>query len=84
MKNFEIEAEGTTFQFVSMNRRRIQLFQVYVMHDNQQARFHMQLNEDTGDFYITDKGQCPEIYLKAEEILGNAIKIYGRLDKIPS
>ncbi|RYG21155.1 MAG: hypothetical protein EOO07_03345 [Chitinophagaceae bacterium] len=84
MQNFTIEADGATFQFITMNRRKIQLFQVYVMYDNRQARFHMQLNEETGEFYITDKVHCPEIYHKSEKIFSDAVKIYGASDKIPT
>ncbi|RYY34465.1 MAG: hypothetical protein EOP46_13355 [Sphingobacteriaceae bacterium] len=84
MRNFMVEEDGNTFQFNSMNRRRAQLFQVYVMHEGQQKRFHMQINEESGDFHITDINHCPEMYHKSEKVLSDAIKIYGRLDKMPT
>lgn len=84
MKNFMIEEDGNTFQFNSMNRRRILLFQVYVTYEGKPYRFHMQIDENTGDFYITDKTHCPEIYHKCEKIFSQAIKIYGTLDKMPT
>jgi hypothetical protein len=37
----------------------------------------MQLNEQTGDFYITDKAKCPAEFHQAEDLLNKAIKIYG-------
>lgn len=84
MRNFTIEEDGNTFQFNSMNRRRIQLFQVYVNYEGQQKRFHMQINDSTGDFYITDKIKCPELYHKCERVFSDAIKIYGVADKMPT
>lgn len=83
MKNFTTEAEGAVFNFITMNRRRLQLFQVYVEHEGEKHRCHMQVNEETGDFYITDPAKCPEVFHKAVPILNSAIKIYGKLDKIP-
>lgn len=77
MKNFEIDADGAVFQFNSMNIKRLQLFQVYVMHEGDKVRFHMQA-DDNGDFKITDQQSCPAIYHKTEEQLSNAIKIYGK------
>ena len=84
MKNFSIEEDGMSFKFLSMNRRRIQLFQVYVMHEGQQHRFHMQIDEETGDFHFTNKSACPEKYHYAEQQFSHAIKIYGVSDVIPT
>ena len=84
MKNFSIEEYGNIFKFLSMNRRRIQLFQVYVTHEGQQHRFHMQIDEATGDFHFTNKSVCPEQYHYAEQRFSHAIKIYGVSDVIPT
>lgn len=84
MKNFTIEENGNTFKFLSMNRRRVQLFQVYVSEDGQQHRFHMQLDDATGDFHITNKSACPEKYHYAEKQFGHAIRIYGVNEIVPT
>jgi hypothetical protein len=75
--NFKIDFEGTDFEFFSMNRWKLQLYQVYVLYDGKRKRFHMQLNEE-GKFYITDKQTCPQIYLHLEDTLGDAILKLGR------
>jgi hypothetical protein len=77
MKNFKVEAEGAEFEFFTMNIKRLQAFQVYTTHNGEQIRFHMQLNNETGDFYITDKARCPAEFHQAEDLLNKAIKIYG-------
>jgi hypothetical protein len=84
MKNFTIEAEDNTFEFYSMNRREPQLFYVYVQVNGNKVRFHMQLDRSTGNFFITDKVHCPPQYHQSEQLFSDAIKIYGRLDKIPT
>ncbi|OOQ60353.1 hypothetical protein BC343_25355 [Mucilaginibacter pedocola] len=84
MKNFVLEVEGTTFQFISMNRRRVQLFQVHGVVDDKAIRFHMQINEASGDLKITEPSQCPEQYRGAEKLFSDAIKIHGKTEKIPT
>ncbi len=84
MKNFTLEEAGNTFQFITMNRRRIQLFQVYVNHENKKHRFHMQINDTTGDFHITDKTACPPNYHPSEKEFDYAIKNYGISEIIPT
>jgi hypothetical protein len=84
MKNFTIEENGNTFIFNSMNRRRLQLFQVYVTYEGDQWRFHMQVDDATGTFHITDANQCPTQYHKSEKVFSDAIKIYGQVDKMPT
>lgn len=80
MRDFKVEAEGAEFEFISMDVRRLRLFQVYVMYEGKKCRFHMQRNDD-GEFYITNKDHCPAEYHKAEELLNKAIKIYGVKDQ---
>jgi len=77
MKNFKVEAEGYEFEFYTMNVKRLQLFQVYVVYGGKKLRFHMQVNAEN-DFHITDKDKCPAEVIKAEAMLNNAIKIYGQ------
>jgi hypothetical protein len=74
--NFTIELSGAKFEFINMNRVRLQLFQVYVMHEDRKARFHMQINE-AGTFYITDKPVCPAIYHDLESTFSDAILKLG-------
>ncbi|WPU95580.1 hypothetical protein SNE25_08595 [Mucilaginibacter sabulilitoris] len=84
MKNFLIEEEGHSLKFISMNRRKVQLFQVYVTVDGQQNRFHMQVDESSGAFYITDKAHCPPVFHQCEKLFSDAIKNYGVADKMPT
>lgn len=77
MKNFTVEADGATFEFNTMNIQRLQLFQVYVTHNGEKKRFHMQIN-DQGEFKITDPQSCPGEYHRTEEQLNKAIQIYGK------
>ena len=76
--NFNIELSGAHFEFITMNRVKLQLFQVYVMHNGTKKRFHMQLN-DAGFFYITDKPACPEPYYQPEGTLNDAILKLGQI-----
>ena len=76
INNFTIDFEGAAFEFLTMNATRLHLFQVYVKHEGQRKRFHMQVN-DQGTFYITDKLSCPEIYRGLESTLSDAILKLG-------
>jgi len=76
--NFNIELSEGTFEFITMQRVKLQLFQVYVQHEGKKKRFHMQLNE-AGTFYITDKSVCPEIFHKLENTLSDAILKLGEI-----
>lgn len=76
INNFKIDFEGAEFEFFTMNAVKLQLFQVYVLHDGKKKRFHMQLNNE-GAFYITDKNSCPEIYHTLEKTLSDAILKLG-------
>ncbi|SDP13353.1 hypothetical protein [Mucilaginibacter sp. OK268] len=72
--NFKITFEGTEFEFITMNRVRLQLFQVYVLFERKKVRFHMQVNDnDEQRFYITDRSSCPKIYLPLESQYSEAI-----------
>jgi hypothetical protein len=74
--NFNIGLSGTDFEFISMNRVRPQLYQVYVHHEGKRRRFHLQIEED-GNFHMKDRSACPEIYLALETTMSDAIKQYG-------
>ena len=76
--NFDIELSEGHFEFITMNRAKLQLFQVYVAHEGKKKRFHMQLNE-TGTFYITDKQSCQECYHQLESTLSDAILKLGQI-----
>ncbi|GAA4341999.1 hypothetical protein GCM10023149_54570 [Mucilaginibacter gynuensis] len=82
MKNFTTDAEGVDFEFITMNIRKLQLFQVYTTYNNARVRFHMQIADD-GNFYITDRPVCPEEYLRMEPMLNKAIQIYGKVEYVP-
>lgn len=70
--NFSTIIEGIHFELLTMNIKRLQLFQVYGVHGGRKVRFHMQMNEG-GEFMITDKSHLPEIYLPLEKALNEKI-----------
>jgi hypothetical protein len=76
INNFKIDFEGVEFEFKTMHTIKVQLFQVYVKHEGRKVRFHMQRN-DEGEFYITDKQTCPEIYHHLETTFSDAILKLG-------
>lgn len=76
--NFNIDLSGAQFELVTMNRVKLQLFQVYVFHEGKKSRFHMQVNGD-GVFYIADKPSCPERYHELESTLSDAILKLGEV-----
>ena len=76
--NFNIELSEGHFEFIALNRVKLQLFQVYVNHEGNKKRFHLQLSND-GVFYITDKQSCPDIYHGLENTLGEAILSLGQI-----
>lgn len=78
IKNFNAEVDGIVFEFSTMHAIKLQLFQVYVMHDKKRTRFHMQRNE-SGNFHITDKAACPEIYLGLEAKFSDLILAHGEV-----
>ncbi|NHA03319.1 hypothetical protein G7092_05920 [Mucilaginibacter sp. HC2] len=76
--NFKIDFNDAEFEFISMNRVKLQLFQVYVLHEGKKQRFHMQVNEQ-GTFYITDMPVCPPIYRSLESTFNDAILKLGEV-----
>lgn len=76
INNFKIDFEGVEFEFKTMHIIKLQLFQVFLKHEGKRIRFHMQRNKE-GQFYITDKQACPEIYYHLESTLSDAILKLG-------
>lgn len=72
IRNFNAQVGGVEFEFLTQHVIKLYGFQVYVMHEGQKKRFHMQVNE-AGKFLITDPGACPEEYLSFEISLSEAI-----------
>ena len=64
--NFNIELDAVNFEFVTMNRVRLHLYQVYVLHDGKKLRFQMQLEKDE-KFHIADKPGWPDSYHHLEK-----------------
>lgn len=69
---FTKDIAGIEFEFNPMNILRLQLFQIYVMYNDQRCRFHMQIN-DEGVFKITDPSNCPEEYRTYEAAMSEVI-----------
>ena len=76
--NLKIDLNDASFEFLSVNRVRLQLYQVYVLHAGRQARFHMQV-DDEGGFRIADRQACPEPYLGLESTFSDAIVKLGEI-----
>ncbi|MES2275429.1 MAG: hypothetical protein V4592_05375 [Bacteroidota bacterium] len=74
--NFEIELDSVKFRFLTMNRVRLQLYQVYVLHEGKERRFHMQAGDD-GIFRIMGEDACPKAYLHLESTFSDAIRKLG-------
>ena len=74
--NFNIELDGVNFRFLTMNRVRLQLYQVYVPYEGKERRFHMQADEQ-GEFKIMGEAVCPPEYLHLEATFNDAIKKLG-------
>lgn len=64
--------QPVTFEFLSMNVKAKQLYQVYAPFNGKRIRFHMQ-KDDKGSFRITDRDRCPKEYLPLEKELETAI-----------
>ncbi len=60
------------FDFLPMNIRIRELYQVYATHGEKKLRFHMQLNKE-GVFRITDKNRIPASFTALEQELSDAI-----------
>lgn len=79
-KNFTTTIEGTEFELISMNRVKLQLYQVYALFEQKKVRFHMQVDDNNPErFYITDRQSCPEVYLPLEAKLSEAILKNGHV-----
>ncbi|TSJ44418.1 hypothetical protein FO440_09635 [Mucilaginibacter corticis] len=76
--NFEIELDGAKFRFHTMNRVRLQLYQVYVQHEGKECRFHVQAGED-GLFKIVGEDVCPKPYQHLESTFNEAIHKLGQV-----
>lgn len=76
--NFKINLDGMDFEFITMNRVRLHLYQVYVLHQDSKIRFHMQLEED-GRFHIADRPVCPADYHHLEDTMNEAILKLGKV-----
>lgn len=74
--NFDIELDGVNFRFLTMNRVRLQLYQIYVRHEGKEKRFHVQADEH-GDFKIMGDKVCPPEYVHLESTFSDAIKKLG-------
>jgi len=74
--NFNIELDGVNFRFHTMNRVRLQLYQVYVQHEGKEKRFHLQA-DDNGDFKIMGEQACPPEYIHLESAFSDAIQKLG-------
>lgn len=77
--SFRKEIDGILFEFHTMNVQRLQLFQVYVFHENGKLRFHMQI-DSAGLFKITDPSVCPDRYIQMEPALHDVIMEYAKED----
>jgi hypothetical protein len=69
--NFNIELSNTSFEFITMNRVWLQLYQVHVLNEGKKARFHMQIN-DKDHFVIVDKASCPDQFQNLETTFSDA------------
>jgi hypothetical protein len=76
--NFTIELSGVNFEFISMNRVRLQLYQVYTHYEGKRTRFHMEIEADD-KFHIKDQAACPDIYLPLETTMSDAILKLGEI-----
>jgi len=77
-QNFEIELDGAKFRFLTMNRVRLQLYQVYVSHEGKEVRFHVQA-DDNGNFKIMGEHVCPEEFTHLESTFNDAIHKLGEV-----
>ncbi|WP_126248202.1 hypothetical protein [Chitinophaga rhizosphaerae] len=71
-KDFEVNGEPVRVRFVTMNCVHKQLYQVYVLHEGREVRFHIQKNA-AGEFRIVGRGICPPQYVPLEAAFAEAI-----------
>jgi len=72
IRSFNTKVGGVEFEFLTQHVIKLHGFQVYVIHEGQKRRFHMQVDAE-GKFFITDRNSCPEEYLPFETYLSDAI-----------
>jgi len=72
IRSFNAQVGGVEFEFLTQHVVKLHGFQVYVMHEGQKRRFHMQINTEK-KFFITDRAACPQEYLPFEISLSDAI-----------
>lgn len=70
--HFNIEIANTSFELISMNVKRPQLFQVYVIYQGQKRRFHMK-EDGNGNFVFAMPDDCPADILQHEAELSARI-----------
>jgi hypothetical protein len=75
-QNFNIDLDNVNFRFLTMNRVKLQLFQVYAPHGGKTERFHMQSDAE-GVFKIMGNDVCPEVYRHLESTFNDAIQKLG-------
>ncbi|UYQ91264.1 hypothetical protein MKQ68_14310 [Chitinophaga horti] len=71
-KPFMIGDSEVQFEFLPMNIRIRELYQVYATHGEKKLRFHMQVNGE-GQFKIMDKHRVPPVFLPLENDFSDAI-----------
>lgn len=71
-KVFTVDGQEVNFDFLPMNVRVKQLYQVYAQYEGAQIRFHLQINNE-GEFRIMDTNACPAPYRSLEAEFSAAI-----------
>lgn len=74
-KDFTVNGQTITIDFVTMNCVEKQLYQAYIPHNGSTVRIHIQRNAN-GDFKIMGDNVCPPEYLPLEAEFDAAIKSY--------
>lgn len=71
-KTFPVGDAEVQFEFLPMNIRIRQLYQVYAMYGEKKLRFHMQINPE-GQFRIMDRNRVPAPFIALENEFSDAI-----------
>lgn len=74
-KDFTVDGETITIDFITMNSVEKQLYQLYIPYNGSTVRVHVQRDEQ-GDFRIVGEGVCPAKFLPLEAEFDAAIKNY--------
>lgn len=69
---FNVQAGGIDFKINSMNVKLPSLFQVYVMENGIEKRYH--IKRDGGQLIFALRSDCPQALLNIEEELGDLIR----------